>query len=150
MHYVDSTIGEFLHRLSENNLASDTIIVVYGDHRTRLPLSDMKRIGVNDINEERKIPLIIHVPNKKIGIGSDTVGGLIDITPIICNILGIDISDKFFLGRDLANSREDFVVFRDGTFIDNGNSMDEMSAQKQLMISDLVLEKDMISFLKNR
>lgn len=150
MHYVDSALGEFLHRLSENNLASNTIVVVYGDHRTRLPLSDMKRIGVNDINEERKVPLIIHIPDKELGIESGKTGGLIDFAPTLCNILGINISDKYFLGRDLANSHEDFVVFRDGTFIDNNDSMDKMSAQRQLMISDLILEKDMISFLKNR
>jgi phosphoglycerol transferase MdoB-like AlkP superfamily enzyme len=149
MHYVDSTIGEFLQKLSESNVRSNTIVVVYGDHRTRLPFSKMKRIGVKDINEERKIPLIIHIPNEKLDIESSTIGGLIDVAPTICNILGVDISHAFFLGRDLLNSHESFVIFRNGSYICDCCSVNKTWAELQLMISDLILEKDMLPVLRN-
>lgn len=150
MHYVDSAIGEFLQKLHENDLASNTIIVVYSDHRARLPESELKRIGINDLNENRKIPLIINLPNRKQKDVRDTVGGLIDVAPTICNILGIDISDKLFMGRDLGYRENSFVIFRDGSHICNKGSIDKTYAQEQLMISDLIIEKDIIPFIRDR
>ena len=150
MHYVDSAIGEFLDELHENNLASNTIIVVYGDHRARLPESELKRIGVYDLNENRKIPLIINLPNRKEKDERDTIGGLIDVAPTICNILGIDISDRFFMGRDLGHRGNSFVIFRDGSFMPQDGSMNKTLARHRLMISDLILEKDMIPLTRNK
>lgn len=141
MHYVDSAIGEFLDGLYKHNLLSNTIIVIYGDHRARLTDSELKRIGINDMSEIKKIPLIISIPNRKQREERDTIGGLIDLAPTVCNILGIDTSDKFFLGKDLAQGDGGFVVFRDGSFI---GSAARPTAQEQLIISDLILEKDMI------
>lgn len=148
MHYVDSAIGEFLHKLFENNLASNTIIVVFGDHRARLPYDEMKQIGISDMNEDRKIPMIISLPNRKQRDKRDTIGGLIDIAPTICNILGIDTSDRFFMGKDLGDKNGGFAIFRDGSFISRENSIDRASAQQQLIISDLILEKDMIPLMR--
>jgi phosphoglycerol transferase MdoB-like AlkP superfamily enzyme len=149
IHYVDLAIGEFLNKFAESNVLSNTILVVYGDHRARLPSREMKRIGVHDMSEKRKIPLIIYIPNKKLGIENDTFGGLIDVAPTICNILEIDISHTFFLGRDLLNSRESFVIFRDGSYICHNCSVSKTWAQQQLKISDLILERDMIPILRN-
>lgn len=150
MHYVDSAIREFLYKLHENNLASNTVIVVYGDHRPRLPESAFKRIGVNHAREYKKIPLIISLPNRKQKDEMDTIGGLIDVAPTICNILGIDISDKFFMGKDLGHREQSFVIFRDSSYICENESMNRTSAQQQLMISDLILEKDMIPLIRNK
>jgi len=150
MHYVDSAIGTFLHKLHENNLTSNTMIVIYGDHRARLPMSELKRIGIYDSNENKKIPLIIYLPNKNQRCENDTIGGLIDVAPTVCNILGVDILDKFFLGRDLVNSHYSFVIFRDSSYIYRDNSIDKTYAQNQLRISDLILEKDMVTLIKNR
>jgi len=150
MHYVDSAIGEFLEKINKNNLASNMMIVVYGDHRARLPSQEMKRIGVYDMSEKRKIPLIIYIPDKKLDIESDTIGGLIDVAPTLCNILGIDISHKLFMGRDLLNSRESFVIFRDGSYMSENNSIDRTSALEQLKVSDLILEKDMVHIISTK
>jgi phosphoglycerol transferase MdoB-like AlkP superfamily enzyme len=149
MHYVDSAIGDFLRVLSESNVRSSIIVVVYGDHRARLPSRDMKRIGVYDMSEKRKIPLIINVPAKRLGLERDTIGGLIDVAPTLCNILGIDVSPEFFLGRDLLNSNESFVIFRDGSYFCDSCSVNITWAEQQLMISDLILEKDMLPVLRN-
>jgi lipoteichoic acid synthase len=150
MHYVDSAIGEFLYKLSENNFASNTIIVIYGDHRARLPESELELIGVHDLSENKKIPLIIHLPNRKQKDERDTIGGLIDVAPTLFNILGIDASDKFFMGRDIGNRDKSFVIFRDGSFICRDGSMNPATVKDQLMISDLIIEKDMIPLIRNR
>jgi len=149
MHYVDSAIGEFLNKLSENNLASNSIIVVYGDHRARLSNSELRLIGVTDMNENRKIPVIIYLPNRNQAYKRTSIGGLIDVSPTICNILGIDVSDKFFMGRDLGQKENSFAIFRDGSYICDNGSINETSAQQQLMISDLLIEKDMIPRIRD-
>lgn len=150
MHYVDSAIGIFLKKLSRNDLVSNSIIVVYGDHRTRLQERDLQMIGISDIHELQKIPLIISCTGCKQKDRISVFGGLIDVAPTVLNILGIDVSDKFFMGRDLALSRaklEDngFVIFRDESFI---GSISHDSAQEYLEVSDLILEKDLLSIIK--
>lgn len=148
IHYTDSAIGDFLERLSENKMLENTIIVVFGDHRSRLPEKEIRKIGINDMSELRKIPIIISLPGKRIGKIKDTIGGHIDITPTILNILGIDASDRFFMGKDLMDDNS-FVIFRNGSFISNDPAMNELQAKRQLMISDLIIEKDMIPILRN-
>jgi hypothetical protein len=64
--------------------------------------------------------------------------------------ISINVSDTFFMGRDLG--RQDhgygFVIFQDGFFIGNGMFLDNTFVQKQLLVSDLILEKDLIPILK--
>lgn len=148
IHYTDSAIGEFLKKLSENNLLSNTVIVVYGDHRARLPESELRRIGIEDMTELRKIPLIISIPGKKVGETRNTIGGLIDVAPTILNILGIDASDRFFMGRDLLNGKQGFVIFRDGSYISDSGNINKAFVEKQLMVSDLIIEKDIIPLIR--
>ncbi len=66
MHYVDSAIGEFLQNLSDHNLMSNTIIAIYGDHRARFEENDLKMVGISNMEELRKIPLIIKLPDKNV------------------------------------------------------------------------------------
>ena len=148
MHYVDSAIGSFLKNLAEYNLVSNSIIVIYGDHRARFEENDLKMVGVTDMNELRKIPLIVNLPYRKLGYKIDTIGGLIDYAPTISNILGISISDTFFIGKDLMGQRDSFVIFRDSFYIGEGNIINATHAQEQLMVSDLILEKDLIANMK--
>jgi phosphoglycerol transferase MdoB-like AlkP superfamily enzyme len=148
MHYVDSAIGEFLYELAEINLASKTIIVIYSDHRARLPEEELQRIGIDYAVEHRKIPLIIYIPNRNYGIERDTIGGLIDVAPTICNMLGIDSSDNLFLGRDLMDKSQGFVFFRDGSFKTKDDEMSNVLVQEQLMISDVILEKDLAPYIR--
>jgi lipoteichoic acid synthase len=151
INYVDGAIGEFLQNLSENNLASNTIIVIFGDHRARFEKSDLRKIGVSDMAEIKKIPLIIAFPGK--GLKSKVIGGLIDVAPTVSNILGVDTSDGFFMGKDLLRNggtgEGGFVVFRDGSYISRKNSLDGAAASRRLMISDMIEEKDLIPLLKS-
>jgi phosphoglycerol transferase MdoB-like AlkP superfamily enzyme len=148
IHYTDSAIGEFLKELSKNNMLSNTAIVIFGDHRSRLPEKELRKIGIQDMTELRKIPLIITIPNKKLGQIKETIGGHIDITPTIMNLLGIESSDRFFLGRDLLNEKNGFVIFRDGSFKSDNDAIDASIAKRMLTISDVIIEKDIIPLIR--
>jgi len=148
MHYVDSAIGMFFQKLAESNLLSNSLIVVYGDHRTRLEEYDLEMIGITDMNELEKIPLIISIPKRTLGYKIDTIGGLINVAPTISNLLGIDVSGTFFMGRDLMGQGDGLVIFRDGSYISENNSLESKYVQKLLRVSDLILEKDMVPVLR--
>jgi phosphoglycerol transferase MdoB-like AlkP superfamily enzyme len=92
--------------------------------------------------------LITYIPNKNIGIERDTIGGLIDVAPTVCNMLGVDLSDALFLGRDLMDKHRGFVIFRDGSYMSENDSMSNALAQERLMISDVILEKDIVSYIR--
>jgi lipoteichoic acid synthase len=150
MNYVDGSIGTLLQKLSDDHLLSHTIIVVYGDHRARLPHRELERVGITDLRDDRKILLIISMPRRVREHTRDTVGGLIDVAPTICNILGIDSSGHFFFGKDLGNGGPGFAIFRDGSYVSGGASINESFVLDQLKISDLILEKDMVSLVRLR
>jgi phosphoglycerol transferase MdoB-like AlkP superfamily enzyme len=151
MHYVDAAIGGFLAGLSDNNLLSNTIIVIYGDHRAHIAADDLrkKKLGISDSNEDFKIPLIIVVPGRSRGEERDTIGGLIDVAPTISNIFGIDIAGRYFLGKDLGDNRKSFVVFRDESYISPDGTLDKSIVQQMLKVSDTILEKDIIPIMKH-
>jgi lipoteichoic acid synthase len=150
MHYLDSAIGDFLQELAKADLLSRTIIVIYGDHRARLPIADLKNIGIEDMREENKIPLIISIPHSHQHDRRHLIGGLIDVTPTLCNILGIDTSGKFFLGKDLGNNGRGYAIFRDGSFISPDGAIDDAKVDKELRLNDLILEKNVLGVLEGK
>jgi phosphoglycerol transferase MdoB-like AlkP superfamily enzyme len=114
----------------------------------RLSESDLLKMGTTDTEENRKIPLIIYIPGRNQKEERYTIGGLIDVAPTISNIMGIDISDRYFLGRDLADSGNSFVIFRDGSYISRDDSVDINYAQRDLRLSDIILEGDVIPSIR--
>jgi lipoteichoic acid synthase len=149
MHYLDSAIGDFLEELTEAGLLSHTVIVVYGDHRARLSESDLRQAGITDMPEKNKIPLIISIPGKKHQEVRHTIGGLVDVAPTLCNILGIDVSGKFFLGKDLGEENgKGYAIFRDGSFIAPDGAMDDAGVEEELRLNDLILEKNVLGTMK--
>lgn len=148
MHYVDAAIGDFVRGLSDIGLLSQTVLVIYGDHRARLPENELQQIGVQDREEAKKIPLIISNTDWKIPDANDTIGGLIDLAPTVSAIMGANTRGKAFLGKDLGRSDHGYVIFRDGSFISLGGVIDRESARKELMASDLIIEKNCIPQLR--
>jgi lipoteichoic acid synthase len=150
MHYLDSSIGNFLQELTDADLLSRTIIVVYGDHRARLSDEDLRRIGIAGMEERSKIPLIVSIPGRNKQDRQRTIGGLVDVTPMLCNILGIDISDKFFLGKDLGRNGKGYAIFRDGSFISPDETIDGARAEEELRLNDLILEKNVLGVMEGK
>jgi lipoteichoic acid synthase len=150
MNYLDSAIGDFLQELVEADLLSKTIIVVYGDHRARLSESDLKQAGITDMREKNKIPLIISIPGRKKQEVRHTIGGLVDVPPTLCNILGFDISNRLFLGKDLGRNGKGYAIFRDGSFISPDETIDGARAEEELRLNDLILEKNVLGVVEGK
>jgi len=74
MHSVDAELGDFLRKLSEEERLSHIVVVIYGDHRARLPREELEQIGVFDRNEDGKIAFRIGLLGVLKGPESDTTG----------------------------------------------------------------------------
>lgn len=121
-HYSDYALGTFIEALKKQDLYDDTLLIVYGDH-TGVVRDDKEKLlnllgkDNNEVNwiSEQKVPLIIKGTNLEKNTVIKTTGGQIDIMPTILNLMGIE--GNYVMGRDLLNTNENFVIFRDGSFI---------------------------------
>ena len=138
VNYADSAIGEFIEELDENGVLDNTVIVIYGDHDSKIKKSEFeklyyseyiddvsidssKNIGIiDDFTYEinRKVPFIIWTKDMA---GSEyneeitKVMGIIDVMPTLGNMFGV--KNEFALGNDIFNIDDNVVVFPNGSFI---------------------------------
>ena len=138
VNYADSAIGEFINDLDENGVLDNTVIVIYGDHDSKIKKSEFERLYyseyiddvsinpnknidiVDDFSYEinRKVPFIIWTKDMA---GSEyneeitKVMGMIDVMPTLGNMLGV--KNKFALGHDIFSIQDNVVVFPNGSFI---------------------------------
>lgn len=137
-HYADYALGIFLEGLEKEGLLENTVIVFYGDHDARLPMSnyiklynyDMENDDVldeedpnykefNDYDYElnRKVPLIIW--SKEIEKNPKTISypmGMYDMMPTLGNMFGF--YNKYALGHDIFNIKDDnIVIFPTGNWL---------------------------------
>lgn len=126
IHYTDTQIGWFLDELEKEGILNNSILILYGDHNA-LPkdysdkLFDLTNTHIkNDLKwyELQKVPMLIHFPrNENSGI-NHTYCGEIDLYPTITNMFSIP--KKNMMGKDIFNSNNPMVIFRNGSFT-NGN-----------------------------
>jgi lipoteichoic acid synthase len=129
-HYADKSLGHFIDGLQQEGLLNNSLLVIYGDHfgpelndGEILKLVDPADAAHNNSAELHKVPLFIHFPDQgHTGIQS-AAGGQMDLFPTIANLMGITKSHMAYLGRDMLNSNQSFVVFRqflpEGSFVNN-------------------------------
>lgn len=175
-NYADSAIGRYIDKLKETGVYENSLIVIYGDH-TGLPKAQagedlLKFLGKTDSKLEwaklQKVPLFIHYSGME-GKVIDKTGGQVDFYPLVANIMGFD--NYYALGKDLLNCDKGYAVLRNGSVITDdffyfsdedkvydiktGSALDREALdkeiklyQKDLDISDLMLEKDALRKLK--
>lgn len=125
IHYTDEQLGMFLSTLEKEGILNDSVVVLYGDH-SAIPKNHQEELSkflnnsspLSDIDwaKLQKVPMMIHFPDEtQKGINSISAGQ-IDIYPTLCNLF--DLSSKNLMGKDLFNSKEGNVIFRDGSFTD--------------------------------
>jgi len=140
VHYADEAIGELIAMLEEEGLLENTIIILYGDHDSKLKHSEFKKLYESEYYESvlidkkdtvgviddftyeinREVPFIIWSPdtaNTKYNKEITEVMGMIDIMPTLSNMLGI--KPKYALGNDMFSIDENIVVFPDGNWMTN-------------------------------
>lgn len=124
VRYMDEAFEQFIQQLKDEGLYENSIIVAFGDHfgisenHTR-SMEDYLGIDIGDFEnfELQKVPLFIHIPGYTDNEVNHTVSGQIDLRPTILNLLGVEDPNPIVFGEDLlSKERQDFVVFRDGSF----------------------------------
>ncbi|WP_171005658.1 LTA synthase family protein [Bacillus sp. E(2018)] len=123
VHYVDEAVGMLVDRLQKENLWDDTVLLLYGDHDYGVDNNDaMMKIAGEDntpYNIEKtfhEVPLVIHLPNDE-GKGIyERTGGQLDLAPTILHALGIPFKDRYMMGGNMLEDKNQLVVQRDLSF----------------------------------
>lgn len=137
-NYADAAIGELMDELEEANLLENTVILIYGDHDSKLKKSEYVRLYnydplTNDIKDKdsedyvpvdyysyelnRKVPFIIWTKNNRITMNVTEAMGMYDVQPTIGNML--NFHNPYALGNDIFNTTENFVAFPSGNWLTN-------------------------------
>lgn len=174
MHYVDYSIKILFEKLKKDNILSNTIVIVYGDHSALFldqkdSLNKLLNLDDSNISWEKiqKVPLLMILPDSEMKGTISKIGGQIDILPTIVDIMGLD--HPFLIGHSLLKEESNYAIKRDGSiffdqyYFDNSKEIlydintltkVEMSDdilteienyEKDLMISDLILRKNLFS-----
>ena len=166
-HYADEALGEFIDNLDKEGLLDDTVLVIYGDHDSKLKKSEYKRfynydpktdglindddtnyVNVDYYNYElnRSVPLIIWTKDNKYSEEIDTAMGMIDVLPTLGNMLGI--KNEYALGTDifsLEDTEENIVVFPDGNWLTNKMYYSRSKGEGKLLDSSYTVSADYIN-----
>lgn len=124
--YTDQAIGDFVAELKAQGLWDNSVVVFYGDHsaipqenRDQLAKLMYGRDTMSDLEWQnaQKVVMMVHFPGNKIKGHSSMTAGQMDLYPTVANLFGVDA--KYSMGRDLLNSKDGFVVTRDGVWANN-------------------------------
>lgn len=163
-HYADYALGLFFEELEKEHLLDNTIIVFYGDHDARLPMSNYQRmynynpetddlfdeddpnyVDFNDYSYElnRKVPFIIW--SKEIEQNPVTynyVMGMYDVMPTLGNMFGF--YNKYALGHDIFEKKDDnIVVFPTGNWLTKDMYYNNQK-EESYILSNAVISKEEI------
>jgi arylsulfatase A-like enzyme len=91
VRYVDTQLGRLFDGLRSRGLADDTVVVITGDHgETFGAPHDTWGHGFRLYEEGIRVPLVVWSPRLFMdGSRSATVGGHVDISPTILDLLGV-------------------------------------------------------------
>ena len=104
--FRDQALELFVHRLKENGLWDNTVLILCGDHRSRMPDSEFDRLGIPQAEPLRnRLPLLVHVPKNAVQGDLAELPGQIDVAPTILHLLGIQDAGQVFLGRNLLSGK---------------------------------------------
>lgn len=125
-HYVDKAVGSLIQRLKDEGMWDNTILVMYGDHDSGVAIDEEKAafIGLETdaftlAEVKHNVPLFIHIPGNTNNGEFKNTAGMINMTPTLLNLLGIDAENKFYMGQDLLTLNDNHINFRYGSFINS-------------------------------
>jgi len=165
VNYMDKTIGNFISEMDKKGLLDNTVIIIYGDHDSRIdkkqfdylynydPVSRKIRneddSGYNPFNDydyelNRKVPFIIWTKETAFKLEKNTPMGMIDVLPTLGNMLGIN--NKYALGKDIMEIKNDeaIIVFKDGSYITNKIYYNAKNGEVY-MLTNGILENDYLN-----
>jgi len=87
--YMDAQLGKLLDALDRNGLASNTIVILWGDHGWHLGDHGLWNKHSN-FEQATRVPLFIHVPGQTTaGRASDGFTEFVDIFPTLTDLCGL-------------------------------------------------------------
>lgn len=165
--YADQALEMFITKLKEEGLLDDTVLVLYGDHQAKLPISEFNLLyNYDPINDKiktkddddyiqyskyenylnNKTPLIIYSGQTDVefkGVVTDVMG-MYDVLPTITNLFGT-MSSRYALGNDVFSNNEKIVIFPNGNFLTNkvyyNSTTDEFVTLKDFAVSSEYIER---------
>lgn len=142
VHMTDNFLKILLERLEEDKILDETTIILFTDHYAygydkKETIAKIKNI--DNSNEIDKTPFIIwnnQIKNKEI----DTIMDTTDILPTIANLFDLNWNANNYLGTDVfSKSHENFVYFKDGTYIATDDKNYSKQVAQKLQINDDIL-----------
>lgn len=135
VHYVDEQIGMFISKLREGGFLEDSVVLITGDHNglhkyfpketAKLVEKGCDWMSAVSEKEDSTLPLIIYseaseIPNAAMKVSDPA--GQIDILPTLMYLMGEDVSDCGFMGRNIFLP-DSFAVLPDGRIIGSDNRL---------------------------
>lgn len=115
--YTDAHIGRLLDALDENDLADNTIVILWGDHGWKLG-DHSSWCKHTNFEVDTRVPLIIRRPGREQTQGTKTSSlvELIDLYPTLCELAGIPLPPHL-QGRSIAPIlRDPSAAVRDSAY----------------------------------
>ena len=164
-HFADGALGEFIEGLDAEGLLENTIIVLYGDHDSRLSKSEWRRYynynKETDSNYEeddpnyvefdsyqyelgRKVPFIIWSKNMqgtRFNQQITNVMGMYDVQPTLGNMM--NFYNKYGLGRDIFNIKDNnLVAFPNGNWVTNKVYYNSQKEEYLSLVNEAISEEE--------
>ncbi len=100
LRYTDYFLGQVCQELRDNNLENNTILCILGDHGTSFRVKKHKGRWI-PYEEVIRVPWIVRWPGHiQAGQKIDWPCSQLDVTPTILKLIGFDITDAEFEGKD--------------------------------------------------
>ncbi|GAA4700540.1 LTA synthase family protein [Brevibacillus fulvus] len=144
IRYVDQQLGYFFAALKKEQLLSDTIVVLYGDHEGvhKYTPGDMKPYP--ELANGKRVPFIVYaepLTGKEIA----TIGGQIDMMPTIAYLMGIEEHQYLHsaMGRNLLKTEKNYAVLANGKLVGDEREPARQELYKQgLFVADRIIKGD--------
>ncbi|MHC5094576.1 MAG: sulfatase-like hydrolase/transferase, partial [Planctomycetota bacterium] len=101
--YTDHCIGQVINKLKSLDLYDSTLLIITGDHGEAFGEREEMGHGYYIYQESIHVPLIVKLPGQQTAKTVSGAVGLIDITPTVCSLLGIE-APQYIQGRDLSGA----------------------------------------------
>jgi len=159
---LDLSLEYLVQSLEESGKLKDTVIVLFGDHHPYSLFDDVYNdfasYETDDNQEIDRTPFIIYNSEIK-PMKIEKYTSLVDIAPTLLNLFNVKYNAKYYMGNDIFNDYEDYVVFPDnswqssdgfynaslGKFIPNNNT--QYDNEDIIERNEDILEKRNISAL---
>lgn len=152
VHYTDKQIGMFMTKLEKEGILDNTVVAIYGDHTgVHKYFEDKIKTMENKeqwwVDNYNKIPLIIYNKSTQPEV-INIHGGPVDLVPTLGYLMGVE--DKVYssaLGRNLLNTKKDFVILSDFRVRGNITKEEEEKYKNLLLLSDKIIRGN---YFKNK